>query len=208
MKTVADYVHLNPVRAKLLRPDERLLSYPWSSFGGYLAAAAHRPAWLRVDRVLGEHGIAEDTLEGRVECERRMEARRREKTDGREWAAVRRGWCLGSEECGRQTLDRLAGRLGDSPGGDLRQESAESKAERIIGEELRRLGWTPEELGRRPKSDPEKLAIAARLRRETTLTMKWIAARLKLGTWKSARAVLHKLKKTSSETWPTGSAPV
>jgi hypothetical protein len=31
---------------------------------------------------------------------------------------------------------------------------------------------------RRQKSDPEKLALAARLRGETTLTMKWIAARL------------------------------
>jgi len=38
LKTVCDYVHLNPVRAHLLRPEERLLSYPWSSFGWYLAA--------------------------------------------------------------------------------------------------------------------------------------------------------------------------
>ena len=46
-RTVGDYVHLNPVRAKLLKPDQRLLEYPWSSFGFYLAARAHRPAWRR-----------------------------------------------------------------------------------------------------------------------------------------------------------------
>ena len=62
LRTVCDYVHLNPVRAKLLKPDQRLLEYPWSSFGFYLAAPAHRPAWLRVDRVLGEHGIARDDV--------------------------------------------------------------------------------------------------------------------------------------------------
>jgi putative transposase len=56
LRTVCDYVHLNPVRAKLLGADNRLLEYPWSSFGWYLAAKAHRPEWLRVDRLLGEHG--------------------------------------------------------------------------------------------------------------------------------------------------------
>ena len=39
LRTACDYVHLNPVRAGLLKAEERLLSYPWSSFGYYLAAA-------------------------------------------------------------------------------------------------------------------------------------------------------------------------
>jgi hypothetical protein len=42
-----------------------------------------------------------------------------------------------------------------------------------------------------PKNDPGKLEIAERLRRETTFSIKWIAARLDLGTPKSARALLH-----------------
>src|SRR5438105_13056097 len=40
LRTACDYVHLNPVRAGLLRADERLLAYPWSSFGYYLAETA------------------------------------------------------------------------------------------------------------------------------------------------------------------------
>ena len=56
LRTVCDYVHLNPVRAKLLRPEEPLQNYPWSSYPGYLKGAAKRPAWLRVGRVLGELG--------------------------------------------------------------------------------------------------------------------------------------------------------
>ena len=124
LKTVCDYMHLHPVRARLLGAEERLLSYPWSSFAWYLAAPAHRPAWIRVDRWLGEHGIAADTAEGRQQFEQRLEARRAQQTDGAHWAPVRRGWCLGS--------------------------------------------------------------AAFRLRRETTLTIKVIAHRLHLGSWKSA----------------------
>jgi putative transposase len=38
LRTACDYVHLNPVRAGMLLAAERLLSFPWSSFGAYMAA--------------------------------------------------------------------------------------------------------------------------------------------------------------------------
>ena len=76
LKTVCDYVHLNPVRANLLKPEDRLVAYPWSSLIWYAAAREHRPFWIRVDRLLGEHGIQEDSAPGRQEFERRIEARR------------------------------------------------------------------------------------------------------------------------------------
>jgi len=43
-------------------------------------------------------------------------------------------------------------------------------------------GWKEEELRRRPKSDAAKMAVAARLRRETTLTLGEIAQRLHMGS--------------------------
>lgn len=49
-----------------------------------------------------------------------------------------------------------------------------------------RLGWQPAELASRRKHDPAKLEVAARLRRETTLSIKQIATRLHLGTPRSA----------------------
>ena len=39
LRTACDYVHLNPVRAGMLKAQERLLSYPWSSFGAVLGVA-------------------------------------------------------------------------------------------------------------------------------------------------------------------------
>src|SRR3974390_651313 len=73
LRTACDYVHLNPVRAGMLNPAERLVSAPWSSFGAYLAAPEQRPAWVRVDRLLGEHGIQEDTPTSRAHFEQWME---------------------------------------------------------------------------------------------------------------------------------------
>jgi len=65
LRTACDYVHLNPVRAGLLGPEERLLSYPWSSFGLYLAAPTHRPRLDsgrpvagRTRRATGHRGVA------------------------------------------------------------------------------------------------------------------------------------------------------
>ena len=51
------------------------------------------------------------------------------------------------------------------------------------------------DLSQRPKSDPAKLSIAARLRRETTLTLPRIAARLEMGSWKSLNTKLHRWRK-------------
>ena len=44
----------------------------------------------------------------------------------------------------------------------------------------------------RNKRDPLKLEMAARLRRETTLSIKAIAGRVHLGTSKAANANLHR----------------
>jgi len=74
----------------------------------------------------------------------------------------------------------------------MRLETAAAKAERLIAHELARLNWTGEDLLRRPKSDPLKLALVARLRRETTLSIEQIAGRLNLGKPKGAKSNLHK----------------
>ena len=191
LESVCDYVHLNPVRAGFLKSEDRLVAYPWTSLVWYAAAREHRPAWIRVDRLLGEHGIGEDTALGRQEFERRMELRRAAEEDEEALAPIRRGWCLGSEEFKRQMLERMDGQLGEHHAGELRRENAEGRAERIIVEELQRLGWSESELASQRKSAAGKLALAARLRRETTMPLKWIAARVCLGTSKSANSKLH-----------------
>jgi hypothetical protein len=103
--TVCDYVHLNPMRAKLLREEQPLRAYRWSSYG---------------------------------------------------------------------------------------------KAQRVVREELKKAGWEVEELARRPKGDPVKVAVAKRLRRETTMTLKWISQHLRMGAWTHLNKRLYEERKANT----------
>ena len=75
-------VSFNPVRARLLTNEEPLRAFAWSSFPHYLQAPGKRPPWLRVDRVLGERGIPQDSAAGRRQFELGMEERRRRQEPG------------------------------------------------------------------------------------------------------------------------------
>jgi hypothetical protein len=86
----------------------------------------------------------------------------------------------------------MDGKLGENHSGERPRETAEQKANRIVSEALSRRGWTESDLAARRRSDPAKLAIAVRRRNETTLPVKWIAARVQIGTAKGAKAVLHR----------------
>jgi REP element-mobilizing transposase RayT len=58
LRRACDYVHLNPVRAGIVGKDETLDAFLWSSYPAYRRPEL-RPLWLRVDRLLGEHGLAD-----------------------------------------------------------------------------------------------------------------------------------------------------
>ena len=122
LRTVCDYVHLNPVRAKLLRPEQKLWEYVWSSWPEYLKAAEQRPRWLRVDRLLGELGIPKDSIAGREELENHLEVRRAQE-DGGELKKIRRGWCLGGERFRQELLAQAHTRTGDDRVAKLKIET-------------------------------------------------------------------------------------
>ncbi len=181
LKTVCDYVHLNPARAKLLAPAEGLRAYRWSSWPEYLKAPGKRWPWLRVDRLLGEYRIPQDSAAGRRELEQAAELRRAAEA-GAEYKAIRRGWCFGEASFRQEMLTQMTERLGAEHYGEERLETAEAKAERIIAGELKQRRWQEADLVRRAKGDRAKVEIAARLREETLVTVAWIAARLGMGT--------------------------
>ncbi len=175
-------LHLNPERAKLLKPEQSLKEYRWSSYPEYLKAPRQRVAWLRVDRLLGELGIPKDSAAGRRQLERYLEQRRRE-SKAEDWSKLRRGWYFGEESFREELLAHAHQKMGPSHYGQQKQEAAEVKAKRIVEEELQRRGWQKAELGQRPKGDLGKVQIARRLRAETTVTLKWVASVLVMGSW-------------------------
>ena len=181
LRTVSEYVHLNPVRAKLIREEAPLSSYSWSSYPAYLQRA--RSSWLRVDRVLGEFGIPGDTSAGRQRFKKLMEQRRFE-ADGKDYRALERGWCFGGEQFREELLAQVEGRIGPNHFGRERRESAEERGRRIVTETLADLRLRLAQFQLLPANAEVKVQLARRLRRETTLSLKWIAQQLGVGSWK------------------------
>ncbi len=181
LKTMCDYVHLNPVRAGLLARGQKLGRPFWSSYPAYLLPARKRPGWLLVDRLLGEHGLPRDTKAMRREFALRMEARRASESD-QEWKPLRRGWCWGGKRlsagpiragCVNKPGPRTAGKNGKG--------SEVTWAQQMIRGELKRWRWTAAELAQRQKGDGGEAGHCSSRARETTMTLNWIAERLNMG---------------------------
>ncbi len=68
-------------------------------------------------------------------------------------------------------------------------------AEGIVSGEMKRRRWGEQELGRRAKGDAAKVAVAARLRAETAVTVKWIAQRLQMGAPGYVHQLLYRRRK-------------
>lgn len=198
LKSVCDYVHLNPARAKLVAAEQPLKRFAWSSWPAYLLAPSKRPAWLRVDRLLGEYGVARDSPAGRQQLERALEERRGAE-EGGEFQPIRRGWCLGEAKFRQELLAQMSERLGAEHYGEERAARAEAQAEEIIAAELKRRRWAEADLKTRPKGDAAKVALAARLRAETTMTVGWIAERLGMGSRGYLNHLLYRRRKFSRE---------
>lgn len=190
LRTVCDYVHLNPARSRgsgMLKPEQRLREYSWSSWPEYLKSPGKRWPWLRTERLLGEYHLPKDSAAGRRRLEEALE-QRRSAEEGVEFKAIRRGWFFGNDTLKQELLAQMSEQAGKSHYGEELRESAEAKAERIVVEELKRLRLAEDELNKRRKGDPEKTRIAWRLRRETTVTLGWISKRLRMG---SPSMVIH-----------------
>jgi hypothetical protein len=184
----ANYVHLNPVRAGLLREIEPLQRYAWSSYPAYLRPKL-RPDWLRLDRVLGEHGVKCDSAKGRREFSRRMQqlclsAQVIKPT------SLLRGWKIGAEDFADWLAEKLgrSGRKGERA--SERRETDQALAERLVRESLSKAQWTENDLKHRSKSDPHKLQVARQLRERTPMSRQWIATRLHIGSASYLSALL------------------
>ncbi len=104
---------------------------------------------------------------------------------------VERGWCLGGESFREELLAAGAERLGAAIAGRSTRRSAGAKAGRLVRAGLQALGWTEKELATRRKGDKAKVKLARRLRAGTTMTLRWTADRLHMGSWICVSNLLH-----------------
>lgn len=189
---VSSYIHLNPARARLLRPGTDLLSsYPWSSFPEYVKPPRRRREGVDVERVLDELGVADDTR-GRAHYRDYLErvcadlTKKGPRTELEEaWRPIRRGWYLGSEQF-RDRVQRLVDTAmgGHAPGsysGSAAKAHNQAVAEELLASGLKALGMTRSDLGDLKKLDGRKRVLAWWVRGQTMVSNAWVADVLHMG---------------------------
>lgn len=186
LAAAADYIHLNPARAGLIGKRGALLNYRWSSLPGYVGSARGRPVWLEVSRVMGELGWR-DRASDRRAYGQRLEERAREGVSEESLKEMRRGWLLGGETFRDRVLDWMEKRSDAGKGRKVRREESDHdhgqrQAERIIQATLEALGVEEAELLGARKGDWRKRLIGQRVRVETSVSLRWLTARLKMGS--------------------------
>jgi hypothetical protein len=101
-----------------------------------------------------------------------------------------RGWKIGAEDFADWLAEKLARRGRKGERASERHETDEALAERLVQENLQKLGWGEKDLKHRKKGDPHKSRIARQLREETPMSRQWIATRLNIGSASYLSALL------------------
>jgi hypothetical protein len=161
-----------------VRTGQKLDKFRWSSYPAYRQPKL-RPAWLRLDRLLGEHGLDKDTARNRRKFERRMKVARLEPGENE---SVRRGWRIGADDFHDWLADKLARRGRKGERARERSETDAALAEKIVLGALAKVRWREIDLRRHPKGHPVKVKIARQLRMQTPMNRQWIADRLRMGS--------------------------
>ena len=198
LATLSTYVHLNPVRARLVKP-RQASRFRWSSapdYGGKRVA----PAWLVLDRVLGALALGEGAA-GQRAYTKYLTRRAAEEVspvaavEGA-YKDIRRGWCLGDESFRTRLLERGEGigrafRRGRSHAGGAATAHDEAAAESRLADELKRMRVTRAEVADWPWTDPRKKKLARLLRGATTITNAWVGRRLGGGHESTVSRAVH-----------------
>ncbi|MDO9542568.1 MAG: transposase [Kiritimatiellia bacterium] len=185
---VSNYIHLNPVRGGLVKGNESLVDFQWSSYPGYVRHPTQHPIWLYVERVLDEFG-EKDNLHGRSTyrryLEREADEERNNSSKGSRWKAYRRGWYMGGTEFRDKLFGLMEsvmkGRQRSSYVGEAIWAHKEKEAETLIREALKMLKIDDSDMVRWKKGDEHKQAIAWLVKKHTTVRNRWLSERLRMG---------------------------
>ncbi len=189
---VSTYIHLNPLRAGLVRwPEERMKAYRWSSSLVYMGLVK-KPDWMEITRVLDCVSIDkrgrnwgrayEEYLER--QCEAWATERGRKELTG-EWKAIRRGWFLGGDAFRDGLLEsvgkKLKGKKRETYDGDEKRAHDERAAAAWLAQGLAICGLTGKNLSMLKKGDKRKKVLGWWLSRRTNVGSDWISEHLAMG---------------------------
>lgn len=190
-RLASQYIHLNPVRARLLKartPD--LMDYAWSSYPRFVGES-RLPAWLKRERVFASAELPDEGAGSRRRYRGWMARRTREVLEmetteqAEEWGALQRGWYLGSVSFRDRLMDRadrrVAGRKRASYRGAGLRAHDEREAARLLAAGLAQLGLTEEAASCLKQTDPRKQALVWLIKSRTVMRDEWLGSRLRMG---------------------------
>lgn len=201
---VAHYIHLNPLRAKIVTPG-RLGEYRWSSL--FRFPSPGRPEWLVAETVLQESGGLPDSRTGWQRYAAFFAAWAEENPSARDerFARLSRGWIIGSTAFRaelRHELRNQVERAGRFEILDADRDAVQLARAELWEERLRELaqglGISLTQLPV-PPSALEKLRLAVALKQQTSASNGWIAQRLQMGAASGLASRLHRFRRGRSD---------
>ncbi len=184
-RIAADYIHLNPARAKLAGGKRgKLVSYKWSSLADY--ARGKGAGWLVRERVLDAFELSKDGRGCRayVEWLEKRAANDGGKVDEEAMKALRRGWYFGESSFVDKLREFVSKGTKKKPGCDqVARSHDEAEAEALAKRALDAQNLPPDEksLLKLRKGDPHKVLVAVLLRKHTSVSNRWLVERLAMG---------------------------
>jgi putative transposase len=195
---LVDYIHLNPVRAKIV-PPEQAVAFRWSSLGRFVRGGGfpqmEAVPWLRA-LGLDQDGTGwADYLE-RLRCL----ALTPEEQERLGFATMSRGWAIGTHGW-RQAVAKDHAHLALNPGLAAAEALAlrEAAWTARVEELLREARKTREAAANEAKSAPWKLELAERMRRDTGAAITWLARELHMGSANTVRGYLSRRKRATGQ---------
>lgn len=179
---VAHYIHLNPVRARLVSV-RAAGDYPWSSLHA-LSRRNERPRWLQFDDALTAAGSLPDNPGGHAAYLDFLAWLHEDEPAQKAFAFDRmcNGWAIGSTKFKAALIEDHKQMLVQMDPSELDvAEIRDRKAEKAVAACLKRLGRSWKETMKQPKAAAWKVAIAAHIRTVSTVKNPWLSEKLHMG---------------------------
>ena len=187
---VVDYIHLNPIRAKIV-PAERLADFRWSSLRRFLRGP--RTPALCCQDWLEQHGL-EDTTKGLQAYADHLAALAQDEAEQKRLGLeqLSKGWAIGTAGWRREIAKEHADRA-LAPGietAELRTLK-EARWAQVLDEELVRHKQTRDTAASARANTPWKITTAKKLR-NVGAPYAWIAQQLHMGAVSTVRVYLNR----------------
>jgi len=189
---VVDYIHLNPVRAKIV-PPEQVHRYRWTS----LAGIGKGSGWGDDGGWQGGGRFSNDAAGRAAYVQYLIDLGRDEAGwESRGLRGLSQGWAIGTHGW-RRSLAKEYRQLALDQGvaladiRDLRVEAWEAAVSDALAKAKRREA----SLATKPLKQPWKIQLAASVRRQSGASLAWLARRLQLGSAASLRSYLCRFAK-------------